>query len=269
MKKISFLLFCLCINKLNAQNNATLAVYYNFTHMRDTTMPDKLYKENMQLLISTNVSKYFSSDKAEADSLRKAQIEGMLKKAEQEGVMPNLDMRTMKQATAEIIFKENNKPNVDIQREFNKVNYLFEDLGTVINWKIEEETKKIYDLNCQKAIGNFRGRTYEVWFCADLPYNFGPWKLNGLPGLIIEAYDTKKQVMFTLQKIENCSERNIALQPSSAVSKVTKKDFDQMVSSFRDAFFAGAGADGVKVTVTKAAPLKGVPTLNNPIELTK
>lgn len=54
-------------------------------------------------------------------------------------------------------------------------------------WKLLPERKKIGQLKCQKAITSWRCANYEVWFTIDIPYNIGPWKLHGLPGLIVEA----------------------------------------------------------------------------------
>ncbi|NHN26346.1 GLPGLI family protein [Flavobacterium jejuense] len=71
-----------------------------------------------------------------------------------------------------------------------------------INWELVDETKIISSFTCQKAIGKFRGRTYTVWFTNDIPISVGPWKLNGLPGLILEASDTKKQFHFFADKVE-------------------------------------------------------------------
>lgn len=74
-----------------------------------------------------------------------------------------------------------------------------------IKWKIYNESKKIGDHLCQKATGQFRGRTYTVWFSNEIPLSLGPWKLGGLPGLIFEAADSTGEVSFRLVSIKNKS----------------------------------------------------------------
>lgn len=71
-----------------------------------------------------------------------------------------------------------------------------------IKWKIEKETKKIAKFTCTKATANFRGRTYAAWFTTEIPLPFGPWKLNGLPGLILEAYDSNKSVYWYFKSVD-------------------------------------------------------------------
>lgn len=71
-----------------------------------------------------------------------------------------------------------------------------------MNWKIEKETKKIGSFQCKKATTKFRGRSYTAWFTIDIAVPFGPWKLNGLPGLILEAYDTDKFVSWYFKSVE-------------------------------------------------------------------
>jgi GLPGLI family protein len=68
-----------------------------------------------------------------------------------------------------------------------------------IDWKVfPDKTKLIEGFPCQKAVGNFRGRTYEAWFTHDIPHPYGPWKLHGLPGLILEAKDHTGKIRFQL-----------------------------------------------------------------------
>ncbi|MGE8432664.1 GLPGLI family protein [Chryseobacterium joostei] len=69
-----------------------------------------------------------------------------------------------------------------------------------INWAISDETKKIENYTLQKANTTFGGRNWIAWFCKDIPFNEGPFKLRGLPGLIFELSDTKKNFIYTLLK---------------------------------------------------------------------
>src|SRR5699024_7981210 len=70
--------------------------------------------------------------------------------------------------------------------------YVIKDNWVKIHWKSLNVHKTILGYDTKKAIGNFRGRNYIVWFAPEIPIPYGPWKLFGLPGLILEAYDTSK-----------------------------------------------------------------------------
>ncbi|NND15909.1 MAG: GLPGLI family protein [Eudoraea sp.] len=65
---------------------------------------------------------------------------------------------------------------------------------TNIAWDLHPEVKNIGQFECNKATCTFRGRDYVVWYTPDIPVFFGPWKLHGLPGLILEVMD--KEGMF-------------------------------------------------------------------------
>jgi GLPGLI family protein len=49
-----------------------------------------------------------------------------------------------------------------------------------------------------------------AWFAEKIPFNDGPYKFKGLPGLILEIEDSKENHIFLLQKIEKrISQNNI------------------------------------------------------------
>jgi len=66
-----------------------------------------------------------------------------------------------------------------------------------IAWKITKDTISFSGIHCQKAIAYFKGRNWVAWFAPDLPFASGPWKLNSLPGLILEAHDERKDIQFS------------------------------------------------------------------------
>lgn len=103
------------------------------------------------------------------------------------------------------------RPKVIFNREkdtlFSKIllfrkNYKIKEKTPKIKWKIKDDFKKINDFKCQYAEGYFRGRIYKVWFTTDIPLPYGPWKLQGLPGLIFLASDNKNQIIFSIKSIK-------------------------------------------------------------------
>ncbi|WP_066222888.1 GLPGLI family protein [Formosa haliotis] len=83
----------------------------------------------------------------------------------------------------------------------------------IINWDINDKTKLIGDFECQMATCSFRGRTYTAWFTMQVPLPYGPWKLQGLPGLILEAYDTNKEIFWYFKELKYPSSYQYLLKP--------------------------------------------------------
>ena len=76
-------------------------------------------------------------------------------------------------------------------------------------WKISEEHRHILEYDCVKATCSFRGRFYEAWFTSSIPMSYGPWKFGGLPGLILEISDSKREYIFVCKGIHRTKNRNI------------------------------------------------------------
>ena len=71
-----------------------------------------------------------------------------------------------------------------------------------INWSLKNEFRTIGTLSCQKAEATTRGRHYTAWFAIEIPVSTGPWKLQGLPGLILEAHDDTGEVAFLFEALQ-------------------------------------------------------------------
>jgi GLPGLI family protein len=71
-----------------------------------------------------------------------------------------------------------------------------------IAWKLEDKQKEIGGLKCSKATANFRGRNYIAWYAPEVPTSAGPWKFNGLPGLIVSVKDETGEVSLSLVSLK-------------------------------------------------------------------
>ena len=86
--------------------------------------------------------------------------------------------------------------------------YLITEDVVIPEWTMyEDSTITVLGMECKKATTNFRGRYWEVWYTEDIPISQGPWKLCGLPGMILKANCPK----FML--IEAISIKNKNLEP--------------------------------------------------------
>ena len=68
-------------------------------------------------------------------------------------------------------------------------------------WTITDSVKTIIGYECIKATTDFKGRQWTAWFAPEIPISDGPWKLHGLPGLILEAYDKSHDYEFEAKGI--------------------------------------------------------------------
>lgn len=82
-----------------------------------------------------------------------------------------------------------------------------------ISWRLTGRTKMIDTFECQEATGVFGGRDYTVWYSDQFPLSFGPWKLHGLPGMVLEAYDASRQVRFVARAIKRIGEQDSVPTP--------------------------------------------------------
>ncbi len=67
--------------------------------------------------------------------------------------------------------------------------YLKEQLHSM-SWELTDDTATFLNIKCLSAKADFRGRSYIAFYAPSLPYNNGPSKFGGLPGLILNIKST-------------------------------------------------------------------------------
>lgn len=297
-KLVLFFIALLLIDIAFAQQMPELAVAkatYNFIHVRDTNNRSKPYEEEMLLMLGKNSSRFTSNVRFKQELEFITGIESQIKA--NGGSLNGLTIKSnRKRATLNedyLTFFNENKTAL-VTRLINY--YLVEDSIPKINWEIKKDTANFSGIKCQKATAWFGGRNWIAWFASALPFQAGPWKLNGLPGLIIEAYDDKKDIQFLFAGFEatNISEKdrpqqqltkgldifalaNEIKEPNKAI-KTTKEELKKLVKASNEnpAGFAKAQLSGTPFAqlaelaskTNVAAPnANPAPIMNNPIEI--
>lgn len=96
------------------------------------------------------------------------------------------------------------------------------------NWKISDSTKTFGSYPVQKAVTEFGGRKWVAWFTQDIPIPYGPYKFNGLPGLIMELYDSKKEYYFKLIRSEKIPEDYKRVTLQNSISRAIPVDYTKL-----------------------------------------
>lgn len=132
----------------------------------------------------------------------------------------------------------------DIRSDRDK-RYYVEDIPDY-GWELLDADTVICDYPCQKAQMTFRGRTWIVWYSQELPYSDGPWKLCGLPGLILQAQDLKGDFSFTAFKIAKCEDEKITIKTNGYVKTTPRQFVEDMIHSYKDSQDYYEATTGVK-----------------------
>ena len=100
--------------------------------------------------------------------------------------------------------------------------YLTNEPLAKIDWEITEETQTLNNLICRQAIGKLYGKEWTVWYTEEIPSPAGPWKLRGLPGLIVKAEDAEGIHCFSMYETKN-EIRNINSISNPDYHKLSRK----------------------------------------------
>lgn len=70
------------------------------------------------------------------------------------------------------------------------------------DWKLINQDTIISGYPCKKATVNYSGRDWSAWYCPEVPITVGPYKFNGLPGLIMNIKDSEGVFNFMFSEIK-------------------------------------------------------------------
>ena len=196
MKFKILVLFTVCnFQMINAQK--TGLVYYGYVEALGIGNAKGI--DNNAYILFNNEQSYYVTAK---DSLEKTLDKSQVKTFSDEKEEKNSIHTGMKISTQgdQVVFNINK--NTIWSNLLHRKQIYVKEVGSKINWKVENDSKKIGMFTCKKATAKFRGRDYTAWFTYEIPLPFGPWKLNGLPGMILEAYDQGRNVFWYYKSID-------------------------------------------------------------------
>ena len=196
-------------------DRAHMKCLYRYVYTFDT-LKNELRDDLLILQIGKEVSKCYSYYTFQCDSLRrtpdgaKVWSELFRRAIEKDGIygdFPHVRMSTY-------VYKNYPTGQMTITDRISLQDYCYVDSLHAQTWTMGDSTREVLGYTCQQATADFRGRHWTAWFATDIPVSDGPWKLGGLPGLILEAYDERQQHVFTAVGLERVKDEPIIFNRS-------------------------------------------------------
>lgn len=180
-----------------------LEVHYTRTQVTDTTKRNTdYYNEETMLRIGKGKSMYCSVPRFNRDSLMYNnpdlfwQMERIRIESAKDPVERDMQMLSQSGRYVSFIYKNYPEGKVTETEYFDMQAWQYDEDWEKPEWEVTEETKDIIGYQCFKATADYRGRRWTAWFAPEIPVQDGPWKLCGLPGLILEASDNHNEYHF-------------------------------------------------------------------------
>jgi len=254
--------------KKNIDNTKAIVTYLLEYHSDSTNLDDKRAEEVI-LFIGNSHSLFISYNRARNDSLLEETARKM--KNNPSDIQNLFSYYTTSSNPSRFnfeIFKNHEENLLTFIDRIWTDHYSYTNQMNNLNWQIApDSTKKVLGYSVQKAFTRYGGRKWEAWFSPDIPINDGPYIFHGLPGLIIQIYDTKNHYRFNLVGIEVPeNERPIQLNLYDNLIHTTHKNLNRAQENFRQSFIIHA-QDAQLVPESQRIAAENMRRRNNPIEL--
>lgn len=103
-----------------------------------------------------------------------------------------------------------------------------------IQWEIGDSTKTVLGYECSMATADYHGRHWTAWFTPEIPLQEGPWKLTGLPGLILEASESTGQHSFVATGLEASNQEIYPIYPYQQYDRMSRIEMLRQLRNYRD-----------------------------------
>ena len=222
-------------------------ITYKTRSVKDTTqVPYKYLDDEMRLDIGQNGVSHFYSQTLR---IRTEMVQQMYKAG------AGFDMTKLPKGGALSWEFYKNYPEAGRTLLLDKVGadeYQCEEKTETPDWQmVPDSTREVLGYQCQLATARFKGRQWSAWYTEDIPLDEGPWKLRGLPGLVLSAYDAQRQYIFEGAGLEQVSTDEQVTLIKQKREKISQKDLRKL----RDRYdpMAALAAKGIKIVSVKNA----------------
>lgn len=194
------LLTALCLPartmEVNTIDTAIVKVIYKRTMVLDTLRPNQKFKNDNLSLFAGKRGSAFYSEENRTDLEMQENPEYLLRSFKDKEMF-----KYLAGLENEAIFRDYDKNVSIVHQRYDLSNWQLNEEIAKPQWEIKDSTITILGYDCIMATSDYRGRRWIAFFSPEIPISEGPWKLIGLPGLILKAHDSKNEYSYVATEI--------------------------------------------------------------------
>lgn len=166
-----------------------------------------------------------------------------------------------------LIDKQKNKETIQRTAGIITQKYQYEENCPKLEWEILKGDTIIAGYHCNKAKTKLFGREYIAWYSTDVNMPYGPYKFNGLPGLVLSVMDTQGHFEFTLDGLQKSNKyAPIYLWDNKDIVKTSRKTVRNIYKNFCADPVSALTSDG-SIEIPDDVKATVEPKPYNPMEL--
>ena len=229
----------------------TMEFVYEYSWCVDTTgqLEENFTSDRMLLQIGPDkMSKFSSYKNLTVDSLLNSLTPEQVGEAAMEGKLSNGEFMTIFKNYPDGKLKHTEKICMDW--------FSYQEDMPELEWQLTDSVLNVLGYYCQGAVCNFRGREWIAFYSEEIPLMEGPWKLHGLPGLIMKASDKEGHYIFECIGIKSSATRPITIYkvPYNSTSRIKYYDAKHRYDINPYAYFEAGGHGHITVNDESGNP---------------
>lgn len=126
-----------------------------------------------------------------------------------------------------VIYKDHIRQEVTAHEKLapnESIHFIYKETDSM-KWKLLDQYEIINTIKCYKAELEFGGRTWIAWYNPEIPIAEGPYKFNGLPGLIFQIEDKTESWKYELIRLSENKTSFLFNCSDSVHENVSKAEF--------------------------------------------
>ncbi len=229
----------------------TMEFVYDYSWCTDTTgqLEDNFASDRMLLQIGPDkLSKFSSYKNLTVDSLLMNLTTEQIGEAAMDGKLSNGEFMT--------IFKNYPEGKLTHTEKICMDWFRYQEEMPELEWELTDSVINVLGYDCRGAVCNFRGREWTAFYSEDIPLMEGPWKLHGLPGLIMKASDKDGHYIFECIGIMSSATCPITIYkvPYNTTSRIKYYDAKHRYDINPYSYFEAGGHGHITVTDESGNP---------------